>query len=170
MESQYDASSQQEVKGLILVPSHVLAVQAWNVIHSLDPVLASKTTLLSTKGHAFGSEKKPVMVIATPRRLVQETRPSDLASLETLVIDEADVLLEADYQKYVMKILGQVRNRSHEHAVDEALKAGKSPEKLTQLLLVAVRSRSFTYEPTHYVIHVNPILSRHLFQKMAKNH
>ena len=57
------------LRALILVPSHLLAQQLYDVIAGLDKKVANKTTLLSSSSQGWDSDS--TLVIATPRRIVQ---------------------------------------------------------------------------------------------------
>ena len=57
-------------QSVILVPSHLLAVQLQKMIKQLDEDLHSKTNLLSSKNHEYTPSETSV-IIATPRRLIQ---------------------------------------------------------------------------------------------------
>lgn len=97
---------------LVLVPTRELARQVLKNCRDL----AAKTPLQAaaiTGGADFKYQKallrkNPELIIATPGRLLEhcEKGSADLASLQTLVLDEADRMLDMGFREDVMKIAG----------------------------------------------------------------
>lgn len=97
---------------VILVPTRELARQVLKNCRELT----AKTTLNAvalTGGADFKYQKaqlrkNPEIVIATPGRLLEhcEKGSADLASLQTLVVDEADRMLDMGFRDDVLKIAG----------------------------------------------------------------
>ncbi len=95
---------------LILVPTRELARQVLKQCRDL----CGKTPLrvqAITGGADFKYQKallrkNPEIIVATPGRLLEhcEKRSADLASLQTLVLDEADRMLDMGFREDVMKI------------------------------------------------------------------
>ncbi len=96
---------------LVLVPTRELARQ----VEKHFKALAKNTRLLSgviiggssTKFQQAVLRKNPEFIIATPGRLVEllATGSADLASLQTLVLDEADRMLDMGFREDVLKII-----------------------------------------------------------------
>ncbi len=96
---------------LVLVPTRELARQ----VEKHFKALAKNTPLLSgviiggssTRFQQSVLRKNPEFIIATPGRLVEllATRSADLASLQTLVLDEADRMLDMGFRDDVLKII-----------------------------------------------------------------
>ncbi len=97
---------------LILVPTRELARQ---VLKHCQPLLAKSP--LDAQSITGGAEfkyqkavfrKNPEIIIATPGRMLEhcEKGSADLASLQTLVLDEADRMLDLGFREDVLKIAG----------------------------------------------------------------
>ena len=102
---------------LVLVPTRELARQVLKNCRDL----ITKTPLQAqaiTGGADFKYQKallrkNPEIIVATPGRLLEhcEKRSADLASLQTLVLDEADRMLDMGFREDVMKIAGYCGER-----------------------------------------------------------
>lgn len=102
---------------LVLVPTRELARQ---VLKNCRDLIA-KTPLQAqalTGGADFRFQtaqlrKNPEIIIATPGRLLEhcEKRSADLGSLQTLIFDEADRMLDMGFREDVMKIAGYCGQR-----------------------------------------------------------
>ena len=104
------------VKGLILVPTRELAAQVGDVIHSLAQHLpaAVKTAVVfggvSINPQMMGLRGGADIVVATPGRLLDlidhnALGPDALAHVSTLVLDEADRLLDLGFADELARIL-----------------------------------------------------------------
>jgi ATP-dependent RNA helicase DDX27 len=97
---------------LVLVPTRELGVQC----HSVGQNLAKYTDIqfclcvggLSSKLQELELRKRPDVVIATPGRLIDHLRNSvgfNLDSIEILIMDEADRMLEDGFQDELKEII-----------------------------------------------------------------
>lgn len=97
---------------LVLVPTRELARQVLK--NCRDLITKSHLNAMAITGGAdFRYQKaqlreNPEIIIATPGRLLEhcEKRSADLASLQTLVLDEADRMLDMGFREDVLKITG----------------------------------------------------------------
>jgi len=119
MFQQYEpASKNRYVKVLVLVPSRELAVQVGDVFHSLASQLPRKVKTLAVYG---GASINPQMMnlhgtevlVATPGRLLDliSTNAVKLSEVGTLVLDEADKMLNLGFKDEVDKILALLPSR-----------------------------------------------------------
>ena len=92
----------QEVKGLIIAPSKELCKQISQVIDSLTTKCSREVTKVDISPQEDLNAQKPLLikcpdiVIGTPSRAIQHIKAGNLnlkTSLETLIIDEADLVL-----------------------------------------------------------------------------
>jgi len=104
--------SPQRYFALILTPTRELAFQISEQFDALGSSMGVKTVVLvgGMDMHAQGMilEKKPHIIIATPGRLVdhlENTKGFNLRQLKFLVMDEADRILNMDFEVEVDKIL-----------------------------------------------------------------
>ncbi len=95
---------------LVLAPTRELAAQIFAVCRRLIRELPLRVTLL-TGGEDFGEQKKrlkrnPPIVVATPGRMLEhlQKESTDLSMLETLVLDEADRVLDMGFRDDVLAI------------------------------------------------------------------
>ncbi|XP_011159896.1 probable ATP-dependent RNA helicase DDX47 [Solenopsis invicta] len=102
----------QRYFALILTPTRELAFQISEQFDALGSSMGVKTVVLvgGMDMHAQGMilEKKPHIIIATPGRLVdhlENTKGFNLRQLKFLVMDEADRILNMDFEVEVDKIL-----------------------------------------------------------------
>lgn len=102
----------QRYFALILTPTRELAFQISEQFDALGSSIGVKTVVLvgGMDMHAQGMilEKKPHIIIATPGRLVdhlENTKGFNLRQLKFLVMDEADRILNMDFEIEVDKIL-----------------------------------------------------------------
>jgi len=97
--------------GLIVVPTRELAAQVSEEIEKVGGRLGFKTTLL-VGGADIGQQirslrRGPHVIVATPGRLNDhlERRTADLSHVHTLVLDEADRMLDMGFIRDVEKII-----------------------------------------------------------------
>ncbi|XP_024881364.1 probable ATP-dependent RNA helicase DDX47, partial [Temnothorax curvispinosus] len=102
----------QRYFALILTPTRELAFQIAEQFDALGSSMGVKSVVLvgGMDMHAQGIilEKKPHIIIATPGRLVdhlENTKGFNLRQLKFLVMDEADRILNMDFEVEVDKIL-----------------------------------------------------------------
>ena len=107
-----------EVQGLILAPTRELAIQIADELRSLLTYYAGiRVAVLyggaGIVGQAKQLEKKPQIVVATPGRLVDHYNRKNIRfdKIQTVVLDEADRMLDMGFFKDVTRIIEKVKNR-----------------------------------------------------------
>ncbi|XP_076758657.1 putative ATP-dependent RNA helicase DDX56 [Xylocopa sonorina] len=106
--------SKQEIKGLIVAPSKELCKQIHDVIISLTIKCSREVKAVNVSPQVDLSAQKPLLaenpdiVIGTPSRLLQHLKAKNMKlkhSLETLIIDEADLIFSFGYETEVKNLL-----------------------------------------------------------------
>jgi ATP-dependent RNA helicase RhlE len=98
-------------KGLVLLPTRELAVQVNESLQKVGKGLGLKTALLIGGENIQRQNKQlrqdPHIVIATPGRLIDhlEQKSIRLTAVNTLVLDEADRMLDMGFMPQIKKIL-----------------------------------------------------------------
>ena len=107
-----------EVQGLILAPTRELAIQIGDELRGLLTYFQGiRVAVLyggaGIVGQAKQLEKKPQIVVATPGRLMDHYNRKNirLDKIQTVVLDEADRMLDMGFFKDVTKIIEKVKNR-----------------------------------------------------------
>ncbi|CAK8696258.1 putative ATP-dependent RNA helicase DDX47 [Clavelina lepadiformis] len=102
----------QRLFALVLTPTRELAFQIEEQFKALGSSIGIKTSVVvggvDMMGQALVLAKKPHVIVATPGRLVdhlEKTKGFSLRSLKYLVLDEADRILNMDFEAEVDKIL-----------------------------------------------------------------
>ena len=110
----------QEVQGLILAPTRELAIQIGDELRSLLTYFDGIRVAVLYGGASIGPqikalEKKPHIVVATPGRLMDHynRKTIRLDKIQTVVLDEADRMLDMGFFKDVTKIIDKVKNRKN---------------------------------------------------------
>ncbi len=110
----------REVQGLILAPTRELALQIGDELRSLLTYCAGIRVAVLYGGAGIGAqlkalEKKPQIVVATPGRLMDHYNRKSirLDHIQTVVLDEADRMLDMGFFKDVTKIIEKVKNRKN---------------------------------------------------------
>ena len=114
-----DASS-DAVQGLILAPTRELAIQIGDELRGLLTYFEGIRVAVLYGGAGIGSqikamEKKPQIVVAPPGRLMDHynRKTIRLDKVETVVLDEADRMLDMGFFKDVTRIIEKVKNRKN---------------------------------------------------------
>ena len=114
-----DAES-TEVQGLILAPTRELAIQIGDELRGLLTFYQGIRVAVLYGGAGIGSQiqqlqKKPQLVVATPGRLMDHynRKTIRLDKVQTIVLDEADRMLDMDFFKDVTRIIDKVKNRKN---------------------------------------------------------
>lgn len=109
-----------DVTGLILAPTRELALQIQDELRQLCAFLPGIRVACLYGGQPIDRQinllkKKPQIVVATPGRLMDhmKRRTVRLNKVETVVLDEADRMLDMGFIKDVTRILKQVPNRKN---------------------------------------------------------
>ena len=114
-----DAQS-DAVQGLILAPTRELAIQIGDELRGLLTYYSGIRVAVLYGGTGIGGqirqlEKKPQIVVATPGRLMDHynRKTIRLDKIQTVVLDEADRMLDMGFFKDVTKIIEKVKNRKN---------------------------------------------------------
>ena len=109
-----------EVQGLILAPTRELAIQIGDELRGLLTYYQGiRVAVLyggaGIVGQAKQLEKKPQIVVATPGRLMDHYNRKNirLDKIQTVVLDEADRMLDMGFFKDVPRIIEKVKNRKN---------------------------------------------------------
>ena len=110
----------QDVQGLILAPTRELALQIGDELRGLLTYYQNIRVAVLYGGAGIGGqikqlEKKPQIVVATPGRLMDHynRKTVRLDKIQTVVLDEADRMLDMGFFKDVTKIIDKVKNRKN---------------------------------------------------------
>ena len=114
-----DAES-DAVQGLILAPTRELAIQIGDELRGLLTYYQGIRVAVLYGGASIGPqikqlERKPQIVVATPGRLMDHynRKTVRLDKIQTVVLDEADRMLDMGFFKDVTKIIEKVKNRKN---------------------------------------------------------
>ena len=112
--------SSENVQGLILAPTRELAIQIGDELRGLLTYYQNIRVAVLYGGAGIGSqikamEKKPQIVVATPGRLMDHynRKTIRLDKIQTVVLDEADRMLDMGFFKDVTRIIEKVKNRKN---------------------------------------------------------
>ena len=109
-----------DVQGLILAPTRELAIQICDELRGLLTYYNGIRVAVLYGGAGIGGqikqlEKKPQIVVATPGRLMDHynRKTVRLDKIQTVVLDEADRMLDMGFFKDVTRIIEKVKNRKN---------------------------------------------------------
>ena len=107
-----------DVQGLVLAPTRELAVQIQEELRDLCEFKEGVRTVCLYGGAPIDRQintlkKKPQIVVATPGRLMDhmKRRTVRLDKVQTVVLDEADRMLDMGFVRDVTRILDQIKHR-----------------------------------------------------------
>ena len=110
----------EDVQGLILAPTRELAIQIGDELRGLLTYYQGIRVAVLYGGAGIGGqikqlEKKPQIVVATPGRLMDHynRKTIRLDKIKTIVLDEADRMLDMGFFKDVTRIIDKVKNRKN---------------------------------------------------------
>ncbi len=110
----------ESVQGLILAPTRELAIQIGDELRGLLTYFEGiRVAVLyggaGIVGQAKQLEKKPQIVVATPGRLMDHYNRKNIRfdKIQTVVLDEADRMLDMGFFKDVTRIIEKVKNRKN---------------------------------------------------------
>ena len=113
-------ASLEEVQGLILAPTRELAIQIGDELRGLLTYYQGIRVAVLYGGAGIGGqikqlERKPQIVVATPGRLMDHynRKTIRLDKIQTVVLDEADRMLDLGFFKDVTRIIEKVKNRKN---------------------------------------------------------
>ena len=107
-----------DLQGLILAPTRELAIQIGDELRSLLTYYSGIRVAVTYGGASINSqvralEKKPQIVVATPGRLMDHYNRKNLRldKIRTVILDEADRMLDMGFFKDVTRIIDKIKNR-----------------------------------------------------------
>ena len=110
----------EDVQGLILAPTRELAIQIGDELRGLLTHYQGIRVAVLYGGAGIGGQiqqlqKKPQIVVATPGRLMDHynRKTIRLDKIQTVVLDEADRMLDMGFFKDVTRIIEKVKNRKN---------------------------------------------------------
>ena len=110
----------EDVQGLILAPTRELAIQIGDELRGLLTYYQNIRVAVLYGGAGIGGqikalERKPQIVVATPGRLMDHynRKTIHLDKILTVVLDEADRMLDMGFFKDVTRIIEKVKNRKN---------------------------------------------------------
>ncbi len=113
-------ASLAEIQGLILAPTRELAMQIGEELRGLLTYYKGIRVAVLYGGAGMGAqikqlEKKPQIIVATPGRLMDHHKRKNLRfdHIQTVVLDEADRMLDMGFYKDVTRIVDMVKNRKN---------------------------------------------------------
>ncbi len=113
-------ASLAEIQGLILAPTRELAMQIGDELRGLLTYYKGIRVAVLYGGAGMGGqikqlEKKPQIIVATPGRLMDHHKRRNLRfdHIQTVVLDEADRMLDMGFYKDVTRIVDMVKNRKN---------------------------------------------------------
>ena len=108
------------VQALVLAPTRELAIQIGDELRSLLTYYDGIRVAVLYGGAGIGAqikqlERKPQIVVATPGRLMDHynRKTVRLDKIQTVVLDEADRMLDMGFFKDVTRIIDKVKNRKN---------------------------------------------------------
>ena len=111
---------QDEVQGLVLAPTRELAIQIQEELRDLCAFKEGVRTVCLYGGQPIDKQitqlkKRPQIVVATPGRLMDhmKRRTVRLDKVQTVVLDEADRMLDMGFVRDVTRILDQIKHRKN---------------------------------------------------------
>ena len=109
------AAQTYQIQALVLCPTRELADQVSKEIRRLAKTIANIKILALCGGQPFGTqlaslERSPHVVVGTPGRILKHVQKGSLQfnALETLVLDEADRMLDMGFHEDIMLILDSI--------------------------------------------------------------
>ena len=109
-----------EVQGLVLAPTRELAIQIQEELRDLCAFKEGVRTVCLYGGQPIDKQiaqlkKRPQIVVATPGRLMDhmKRRTVRLDKVQTVVLDEADRMLDMGFVRDVTRILDQIKHRKN---------------------------------------------------------
>ena len=142
----------EAVQGLILAPTRELAIQIGDELRSLLTYFEGIRVAVLYGGASIGPqikalEKKPQIVVATPGRLMDHYNRKTIRfdKIQTVVLDEADRMLDMGFFRDVTRILDKVKNRKNMGLFSATI----SQEVMTVQWMYQRDEVEITVEPKH---------------------
>ncbi|MGV3611032.1 MAG: DEAD/DEAH box helicase [Fluviicola sp.] len=138
--SKAEKAKNRHIQSLILVPTRELAIQVEEVFKEFARAFPEPHKVKAVYGGvSINPQMKAMMgvsiLIATPGRLIElaESNAIQLSTLKSLVLDEADKLLNLDFQEEMKRILGWIPKKRQNLLFSATLNDKVS--EITQLVL-----------------------------------
>lgn len=138
--SKSEKAKNRHIQSLILVPTRELAIQVEEVFREFARAFPEPQKVKAVYGGvSINPQMKAMMgvsvLIATPGRLIElaESNAIQLSTLKSLVLDEADKLLNLDFQEEMKRILGWIPKKRQNLLFSATLNDKVS--EITQLVL-----------------------------------
>lgn len=135
-----EKAKNRHIQSLILVPTRELAIQVEEVFKEFARAFPEPQKVKAVYGGvSINPQMKAMMgvsvLIATPGRLIElaESNAIQLSALKSLVLDEADKLLNLDFQEELKRILGWIPKKRQNLLFSATLNDKVS--EITQLVL-----------------------------------
>ncbi len=113
-------ANSKDLQGLILAPTRELAIQIGDELRSLLAFYEGIRVVVVYGGAPIGAqiralERKPQIVVATPGRLMDHYNRKTLRldKIQTVILDEADRMLDMGFFKDVTKILDKIKSKKN---------------------------------------------------------
>jgi ATP-dependent RNA helicase RhlE len=138
--SKAEKAKNRHIQSLILVPTRELAIQVEEVFKEFARAFPEPQKVKAVYGGvSINPQMKAMMgvsvLIATPGRLIElaESNAIQLGTLKSLVLDEADKLLNLDFQEEMKRILGWIPKKRQNLLFSATL--NEKVSEITQLVL-----------------------------------
>jgi ATP-dependent RNA helicase RhlE len=138
--SKAEKAKNRHIQSLILVPTRELAIQVEEVFKEFARAFPEPQKVKAVYGGvSINPQMKAMMgvsvLIATPGRLIElaESNAIQLSTLKSLVLDEADKLLNLDFQEEMKRILGWIPKKRQNLLFSATL--NEKVSEITQLVL-----------------------------------
>ena len=106
-------------RAIVLLPTRELAVQCWSMLKALTEFVPITSSLVvggfDSKDQRVDLAKHPDVILATPGRILDHLLNSQgvhLESVDMVVLDEADRLLELGFKEAIIEILKAIPKKS----------------------------------------------------------
>ncbi len=152
------SDSYNKVKALILAPTRELAIQIGESFETYGRHMEVQVGVIyggvTPKRHIKVMKREPSILVATPGRLLDlnERGCMDLSAVETLVLDEADRMLDLGMSKDVGRILGMLPKKRQNLMFSATMPGGAVTKLVNSILKNPVRV-SVKHKPSKKGIH-----------------
>lgn len=139
------SDSYNKVKALILAPTRELAIQIGESFETYGRHMEVQVGVIyggvTPKRHIKVMKREPSILVATPGRLLDlnERGCMDLSAVETLVLDEADRMLDLGMSKDVGRILGMLPKKRQNLMFSATMPGGAVTKLVNSILKNPVR-------------------------------
>ena len=154
--------SRHKGTGLVLLPTRELAAQVDQSLALIGRAFGLRTAIL-IGGAAIGPQinalrKRPHVIIATPGRLIDhlQQKTVSLASVNILVLDEADRMLDMGFEPQIKRILVGIPTDRRQTMLFSAT----MPEKITRL------ARNYMHSPLRIEVAPQGTMAKNIEQEV----